>query len=222
MNKLEQYRSVAREFAEKVKLFTMIEEVAIFASVAGGDPYPSDVDLALFLNSMDPTPKFAQNLTHLAKVKRQFKGKTSGFDVFVFGPERKFMGNICFRATCPGMAKDCTRAGCGDFVFIEKREGLKVDPLRWFRTPVEILFQRGPESILLSWQKELLRSIGRDQPESYPQRKTLVIKCRDCGHRFEFDPGEQKHFEKMGFDDPKRCQKCRDQKFFGWNDEIEN
>lgn len=35
------------------------------------------------------------------------------------------------------------------------------------------------------------------------------IVCKDCGRKFLFSARAQKHFDKMGWDDPKRCKSCR-------------
>ncbi|MGK5087096.1 zinc-ribbon domain containing protein [Bdellovibrionota bacterium FG-2] len=203
IDKLAQYKAVAADFSDQVKVFQSVEEVGIFASVAGNDPYPSDVDVALFLNAFC-------DLGRIAKIKRQLQGRTGGFDLFVFGTDRSFLGNVCFRKECPGQTRDCARLECGRTPYIEKREGLIYDPVRWFRTPIEILFHRSTESILTLWQKEIIIRLGRSEPEPYVVRETIFIKCRECGEQFEFDPGEQKHFEKMGFQHPRRCQGCRD------------
>lgn len=202
-NKLEFYKSVAKGFTDTVKTFDSVKEVAIFASVAGNDPFPTDIDVALFVNSFDHTPQ-------IAKAKRIAHGKMNGFDLFVFDEKRKFHGNICFRKECPSRSVDCSRPGCGDIPYIEKREGLVFDPVRWFKTPIEILYQAEPSGILAQWQSEILKSIGRSAPELYPLKESLFFKCRECGSRFEINPGEQKYFEKMDYDYPKRCQPCRD------------
>lgn len=205
-NKLDFYKSVAKEFAETVKSIASVKEVAIFASVAGNDPFPTDVDVALFLNSFDHTPQ-------IARAKRIAHGKMNGFDLFVFDEWRRFHGNICFRKECPGQSVDCSRPGCGEILYIEKREGLDFDPVRWFKTPIEILYQMEPESILQQWQNEILKSIGRSIPEPYPLKENLFFKCRECGNKYELNPGEQKYFEKMGYDYPKRCRSCREGAF---------
>lgn len=205
-NKLECYKSVAIEFAEKIKELDSVAEVAIFASVAANDQYPSDVDVALFLN----TPR---DIPQIAKVKRQLQGKTNGFDLFVFDVQRTFLGNICFRRECPGRSVEC--AYCGDIPFIQVREGLVCDPVRWFKTPVLVVFQRDDKSLLLTWQKQILKSLGRDMPEPYPVREGLIIKCWECGDRFEFE------HEKMGFKNPKHCRKCRDARDERKYDEFE-
>lgn len=35
------------------------------------------------------------------------------------------------------------------------------------------------------------------------------IVCKDCGRKFLFSAKAQKHFDKMNWDDPKRCKCCR-------------
>jgi DNA replicative helicase MCM subunit Mcm2 (Cdc46/Mcm family) len=40
--------------------------------------------------------------------------------------------------------------------------------------------------------------------------KTIV--CQDCGQEFVFSESEQKFYEERGFQDPKRCKPCRDQR----------
>ena len=39
--------------------------------------------------------------------------------------------------------------------------------------------------------------------------KDRYIVCKDCGRKFLFTAGAQKHYDKMGWDDPKRCKSCR-------------
>lgn len=205
-NKLEQFKSEAQEFKDKIAGFRSVSEIAIFGSVASGDPYPSDVDIALFLNSFDDLPV-------IAKAKRQAGSKTQGFDVFVFKDGKKFIGNICFRKDCPTSSVDCAVEGCGEIKYIRIRDGLDPDPVRWFKYPVDVIFKRSKSSFLLTWQKEILNVLGLKALKKYEFRETIIRKCKECGKRFELDPGEQKHFEKKGLYLPKRCQECRDQRF---------
>lgn len=39
--------------------------------------------------------------------------------------------------------------------------------------------------------------------------KDRYIVCKDCGRKFLFSAKSQKHFDKMDWDDPKRCKCCR-------------
>lgn len=38
----------------------------------------------------------------------------------------------------------------------------------------------------------------------------LLLKCWECGDRFTFTVGEQQFYKQKGFDYPKRCDKCRE------------
>ena len=38
------------------------------------------------------------------------------------------------------------------------------------------------------------------------------IKCQDCGEEFVFTVSEQRFFEEKGFEPPKRCRYCRQQR----------
>lgn len=38
------------------------------------------------------------------------------------------------------------------------------------------------------------------------------LTCQDCGNPFEFTAEEQQFFAEKGFEDPKRCSKCRSAK----------
>ena len=205
-NKLVTFLRAAKEFTDRIKLLDSVDEVAIFGSVAGGDQYPSDVDVAVFLNSMADIPQ-------IARVKREIDN-ANALDIFVFN-QRRFIGNVCHRKNCPAKSVECAQPGCGDVKFVRIREGLTPDLVRWFKTPVEVLHKRGDKSILLSWQKDILQNLGLTIPELYPVREGVIEKCRECGDKFEIDPGEQKYFESMGFDLPKRCQRCRDERNSG-------
>ena len=39
-----------------------------------------------------------------------------------------------------------------------------------------------------------------------------IIVCIQCGEEFEFSIKDQTRYQKMNFDDPKRCQICRKNK----------
>ncbi len=42
--------------------------------------------------------------------------------------------------------------------------------------------------------------------------ETLILECIQCENEFEYTAAEQEYFERMGFDDPKRCPYCRKHK----------
>jgi len=45
--------------------------------------------------------------------------------------------------------------------------------------------------------------------EPVPVFSPRVLICRDCGEDYDFAPGEQAQFAKLGFKDPVRCPPCR-------------
>ncbi|OGR41116.1 MAG: hypothetical protein A2X28_07275 [Elusimicrobia bacterium GWA2_56_46] len=200
-DKLENFRKIAVAFADGLKAVAGVEEIAVFGSVAGGDRYPSDVDVAIILSSLS-------GLAQVARHKRKVDN-SNYLDVFLFDG-RKFMGNVCHRKDCPGQSMECYQPGCGRNKFIRVREGLVPDPARWFKTPLIVLQKHDDKSVFLDWQKDILRSLGLTAPEAYQVRGSITEKCRQCGSGFEINPGEQKYFESMGFKLPKRCQPCRD------------
>lgn len=200
-DKSENFRQIAAAFADGIKALNSVDEIAIFGSLAGGVQYPSDVDVAVIVNSL-------ADITQMARMKRK-KDNANYLDVFVF-TWRAFVGNLCHRRDCPGASVECAQPGCGAIQSLRIRKGLKSDPARWFKTPVTVIHKRGKKSILQDWQKEILRGLGLTAPESYPVRESILEKCRECGDRFGINPGEQKYFEDIGFDLPKRCQSCRD------------
>ena len=56
-----------------------------------------------------------------------------------------------------------------------------------------------------------MTSCVKEEP-AVPQQieyKDRYIVCKDCGRKFLFSAKSQKHFDKMDWDDPKRCKCCR-------------
>ena len=52
-------------------------------------------------------------------------------------------------------------------------------------------------------------------PERKPvqdQREEKYIICKDCGRVFSFSVREQLFYERMGWNPPKRCKACREQR----------
>lgn len=57
---------------------------------------------------------------------------------------------------------------------------------------------------------KIMVEIKEDIPA--PQRveyKDRYIVCKDCGSKFLFSAKTQKHYDKMGWVNPKRCKCCR-------------
>jgi len=71
----------------------------------------------------------------------------------------------------------------------------------------------------LNWQKEILKFLSLSKPVPYPLKQSIFERCKECGDKFEINPGEQKYFEKMNFEFPRRCQSCRDEELKMYIDE---
>lgn len=50
----------------------------------------------------------------------------------------------------------------------------------------------------------------KEEKNSFDEYKDEIIFCRDCGTSFLFTAKEQKQFDKKGWNNPKRCKRCRD------------
>ncbi len=57
-------------------------------------------------------------------------------------------------------------------------------------------------NIIIEIKEELIA------PKQVEYEDRYII-CKDCGRKFLFSSKEQKHFDKMDWDDPKRCKCCR-------------
>jgi len=80
----------------------------------------------------------------------------------------------------------------------------------FLESPIEVLWTTSGESRLLARKKEL----GIGWSREYPIFQDIKIECIDCGKKFVFTAEEQKWYQKMGFEPPKRCPKCRKRKKF--------
>ena len=59
-NKNQVLRAAADEFTKKVSILSSPLEIAIVGSVAGNDPSPNDLDLALIVNNLDEIAEIAK------------------------------------------------------------------------------------------------------------------------------------------------------------------
>lgn len=59
---------------------------------------------------------------------------------------------------------------------------------------------------------EFIRKIFR--PAAGASGGDITLKCVQCGGDFVFEAGEREFFQEKGFQEPKRCPKCRKQKRF--------
>jgi len=198
---IEKLRKMAQFFAEKIKNYSGIEEVAIIGSVASGDEYAQDLDLAIVMRDFSA-------IDRIAKAARQMSRFSHKWEVFVFDTRRNYLGRICHRKECPTLSIDCKVPGCGEIPHIQRISNFKFDEKEIFSRKIEILWAR-KNSIFLPWQREVLNKMNLEAPKEYEQFKDLILICSDCGKEFVWSGSEQKYFKKMGWPPPKRCEGCR-------------
>lgn len=203
MNNSETFRAVAKEFAEKIQKLSSIIEIDIVGSVAGNDPCANDLDMALIVRNFD-------EFEAIAKYARQMGKYFIPWEIFVFDENLKYLGKVCFRRKCPTMSVDCDTPGCGEPRHLRVIYGFQYNERMFLESPIEVLWTTSGESRLLARKKEL----GIGWSREYPIFQDIKIECIDCGKKFVFTAEEQKWYQKMGFEPPKRCPKCRKRKKF--------
>ncbi len=199
----ERFFEAARAFASKVAGLVSIREVALCGSIVTEDPYPQDIDLAIVIDSFNDLPL-------IARAARQISSIYHGWEVFVFRRDRSYVGRLCHRRECPTQSARCDKIDCGRVPHVGNLADFDFDPVLFLSPPIEILWCREPKSVLIEW-KEALGARLTEQEHYRP----IILRCGDCGKRFIFFVGEQKHFADRGFRQPKRCESCRIQREFG-------
>ena len=116
-NKNQILREAADQFTKKASILSSVLEIAIVGSVAGGDPYPNDLDISLVLDNLD-------ELVQISKYARQMS-----------------------------------------------------------------------------------------RYRKYPVLEDTKVKCIICGRTFLFTSSEQKWYKDQGYNQPKRCSDCRENKY---------
>lgn len=202
MNDSIRFIQAAQHFASKAKNLASVHEVVLCGSMATGDPYPGDIDLAVVLANLNELPR-------LARCCRQISSTTHAWEVFIFNSNRKYLGRICHKRECPA-SYPCDAQDCGKTPHLRNIHGFRFDQKLFFAPELKVLWNRDEESVLLAWRKEL--NLKAPLLETY---EPVRLKCWECGCRFIFEESEQKYFAKRGWDDPKRCIECREKRWFG-------
>lgn len=200
MEKNKLLRTAAMEFAEKIQNLSTPLELTIVGSVAGNDPYPNDLDIMLILRNLD-------DISTIATYARQISKWYHAWDVFLFDEEIEPQGRICHRKTCPSQSIDCAIPGCGKPQHVRMIPEFEYKEELFFTSPLEVLWTSFPTSRFLSRKKEL----GIVESRKYPVMEDITRECILCGKPFIFTGGEQKWYQKQGFNQPKRCPKCREE-----------
>ncbi|MGH7772602.1 MAG: zinc-ribbon domain containing protein [Candidatus Binatia bacterium] len=199
----QRFREAAERFASKAASLQNVHEVALCGSMVTDDPYPNDIDLAIVVDSL-------AELSVIARAARQISSTYHGWEVFVFRPERAYVGRICHRRECPREMGRCDNMDCGHVPFLGNLRDFNFDPTLFLAPPIKILWCREPKSMLLDWKEALGARLSDHQ--TY---RPITLKCWECGRRFLFSVGEQKIFAKRGFREPKRCELCRLKRQYG-------
>ncbi|MCI0493853.1 zinc-ribbon domain containing protein [candidate division KSB1 bacterium] len=196
MDKITRLHQAAIEFAHRAESIDSVSEIALCGSLAKGDPYPKDIDLAVILSSLNDIPA-------LARAARKMSPLFHNWDVFVFDSRLNYVGRLCHRRECPGKSVDCI--GCGDMPFIQHIRGFKFTPENFYSSPFETLFNRQAKSQFIRQREQH----GITEDRGFEQFEDMVLECWDCGNSFLFTGGEQKYYQQHGFRLPKRCEDCR-------------
>ncbi|HEX9972690.1 MAG TPA: zinc-ribbon domain containing protein, partial [bacterium] len=186
MDKITRLRQAAIEFAQRAESIDSVLEIALFGSLAKGDPYPKDIDLAVIVSSLDHIPA-------LARAARKMSSLFHNWDVFVFDSNLNYIGRLCHRKECPSGAVECI--GCGDIPFIQHIRDFKFTPQDFYSSPFEILFNRQPESRFISQREKC----GIEENRNFESFEDVMLECWECGNSFVFTGGEQKYYKQHGF-----------------------
>lgn len=197
MDKITRLRQAAIEFAQRAESIETVLEIALCGSLAKGDPYPKDIDLAIIISSLD-------NISALARAARKMRSLYHNWDAFVFSSDLKYLGRLCHRKECPSDSVECI--GCGATPYIKQIREFKFKPQTFYSSPFEVLFNREPESRLIKQREKL----GIEENRDFEKFEDVMLKCWDCGNSFVFTGGEQKYYQQHGFSQPKRCEDCRE------------
>jgi hypothetical protein len=197
MDKNEVLRVAASEFALKVRKLSSPLEIAIVGSVAGGDPYPDDLDLAIIVSDLD-------EIATIAKYARQMSRHYHGWEVFLFDYDLSLIGRICHRRECPGRSVECYVSGCGKPPHVRVNPEFEYDEKMFLTSPIDVLRTSFKTSRLLARKDEL----GIVESRRYPLLEDIRIECTLCGKTYVFTGAEQKWYQKRGLSQPKRCPDC--------------
>ena len=131
------------------------------------------------------------------------------WEVFLFDKNLLPLGRICHRRQCPAQSVDCSAAGCGKPPHLRIDSGFEYDEKIFLTSPIDILYTSFKKSCLLGRKDEL----GIVKSRKYPIPEDIKIKCILCGKTFVFTSGEQKWYQRQGYNQPKRCPDCKENKY---------
>lgn len=175
----QRFREAAKAFAGKLASRKSVQEVVLCGSMVTQDPYPNDIDLAIVVDSLD-------ELAVIARGARQISSTYHGWEVFVFQTNRTHAGRICHRKQCPREPWRCKNADCGNVPSLGNVRDFNFDPALFLAPPIDILWSRGPKSMLLEW-KEALGARLAEQDQYRPITLALPPSAGLHPHGIGFD-----------------------------------
>ena len=69
----EEFLKAAEKFSRKVEQLPGVIEIVLVGSLASDDPYPNDIDIAVFLNDLTDIPKISKSARQISSSQGRFK-----------------------------------------------------------------------------------------------------------------------------------------------------
>jgi cupin 2 domain-containing protein len=158
------YINVATKLAKRLIEFPEVERIVLFGSLAKPPfrrrykyksrmcfHYPNDIDLALWLSSLDNLGAMRRVLATL--VPSVFK-KTPGIcegamELFVFDSHSsKYLGRVCHSKQCPRNDLECMCEWCGKPPHLKIEHDFVLHPDAISRINSQLLFERTPANLI--------------------------------------------------------------------------
>lgn len=198
---LVRFQGIALGLSRALKRFETVLEVAIVGSVAGRDPYPFDLDLAICLSD-------TSDIEDVAACARRAGIEHPAWDIFLFDRDIGHLGRLCHFNECPRGKDECQEKGCGRPAYVHKIAGFEFDEARFFSSPIDVLLSpRGPSLFQIRQ-----RALGITEPRIYRPAEPVWVRCRVCGEDFELDGGSRKYFDRLKRRYPDVCEDCMEER----------
>jgi cupin 2 domain-containing protein len=155
----------ALKLASQLSEFSEVERIALFGSLAK-PPFreryrynkriwafhePKDIDLAIWLSSLDNLGSMRRTLAMLIpSVIKKSPGICEGaIELFVFScPSSKYLGRVCHYKQCPRGDSNCMIEGCGKPPHLRIEHDFTLRPDAVSRINSQVLFERTPGKLI--------------------------------------------------------------------------
>ena len=161
LTRYEKFIFAATEMAKRLTDFPEVEKIVLFGSLAK-PPYrkrlptrkriwtfhqPCDIDLAIWLSSLEPLGAMRQTLAMLVKdISKKVPGICDDrIELFVFDSKSsKYLGRVCHYRQCPKQGMECMVEDCGKPKHLKQMPDFKLAPDALTRIHSQLLFERHP------------------------------------------------------------------------------